>query len=65
MTFPWQRKPTLYDLTRELNQIEMAIEWRTDQVRLLYHSLDFLRDHKQRIRNKQQQYARYQDRTSA
>ncbi len=59
MTLPWKREPTSYDLVRELNQIEMAIEWRTDQVRLLYQTIEFLRDHKQRIRSKQDQYKRY------
>jgi hypothetical protein len=59
MKFPWNRKPSMYDLMRELNQIELAIEWRTDQVRLLYQTIDFLRDHKQRIANKRAQYEKY------
>ncbi len=59
MTLPWQRHKSSYDLMRELNQIELAIEWRTDQVRLLYQTIDFLREHKQRLANKRDQYERY------
>ena len=59
MTFPWQRKKSNYDVIRELNQVELAIEWRTDQVRLLYQTIDFLRDHKLRLANKRDQYERY------
>ncbi len=59
MTLPWQRPKSPYDVVRELNQIELAIEWRTDQVRLLYQTIDFLREHKQRLANKRDQYERY------
>lgn len=61
MTAPWRRKRNPYDLIRELHEIELAIQWRLDQIRLLYKTIDLLREHKDRIDLRLEQYERYQN----
>jgi hypothetical protein len=60
MTFRKQRRYPPYDIVTELTQVEMAIQWRLDQIRMFYKAIDALRDHKERLVGKQDQYDKYQ-----